>query len=155
METYGAGVVVFLYNSEYEILIGKRKGSHGAGTWSLPGGKIEFNEPAMKTISRELAEETGIFVEPRNFKPAGWIDSIWIDPVKGPQHWITLYTTTYHDEYKPEPRVMEAEKCEEWRWITPMDLIIGKFPLFTPLENYLDKFGIPEAVRTELRGVSK
>ncbi len=37
----GVGVLVFKDN---KILMGRRKGSHGAGTWAPPGGHLEFGE---------------------------------------------------------------------------------------------------------------
>jgi 8-oxo-dGTP diphosphatase len=139
METYGAGVVVFLFNQEGDILIGKRKGAHGAGTWSLPGGKIEFMEEAMLCVAMELEEETGIVLPSTAFKPREWLDNIWVDPDKGQQHWITLFTEAdLHD--RQQPKVTEPDKCEEWRWADPAILLKGKLPLFHPLEQFLIKF---------------
>lgn len=47
-----------------KVLLGKRKNSHGAGTWCFPGGHLEYKESL-----RELKEETGdIEVENLKFK---------------------------------------------------------------------------------------
>lgn len=140
MENYGAGVVVLLFNPDGDILIGKRKGSHGAGTWSLPGGKIEFLETAMETISRELEEETGIRLSKSRFTAREWLDSIWLDYTQGQQHWITLFTEAELTEAQAVT-LREPDKCEEWRWVDPAILLRSQdYPLFHPFEKYLIQF---------------
>ena len=60
MKRPSVGVGVFVYNMDGKILLGKRKGAHGAGEWSLPGGHLEFNESFERCCEREVMEETGI-----------------------------------------------------------------------------------------------
>ena len=55
------GVGVLLVARD-EILLGKRSGSHGAGTWALPGGHLESGELIAACAVRETFEETGIKV---------------------------------------------------------------------------------------------
>lgn len=54
----GVGVVV--ENSDKEILMKKRKNSHGENEWALPGGKVDFGESFEEAALRELNEETGL-----------------------------------------------------------------------------------------------
>jgi 8-oxo-dGTP diphosphatase len=42
------------------VLLGRRRGSHGAGTWAFPGGKPDAGEHPSDTVRRELFEETGL-----------------------------------------------------------------------------------------------
>ena len=58
------GVAVFVINEKGHILVGKRTGSHGAGTLALPGGHLELHESFHECAARETYEETGLILEP-------------------------------------------------------------------------------------------
>jgi len=126
----GASVIVWGmsdYGVTGKILIGKRKGSHGAGLWSLPGGKMEHGEEPAKAAARELLEETGLQTETRRFLPHPF--NSFVDE-RG-QHWITLMFQCWLPD-GVEPMLMEPEKCGGWQWVHTSHL--RDFPLFQPLE---------------------
>ncbi len=118
----GIGVIVL---DDGKILLGKRKNSHGAGTWSFPGGHLEFNESWEVCAAREVMEETGITIKNLRFKTA--TNDIFHTEAK---HYITLFMLADYDS--GEVQVMEPEKCEEWRWF---DWNHFPEPLFVPIEN--------------------
>ncbi|MFQ5909076.1 MAG: NUDIX hydrolase [Thermoplasmata archaeon] len=47
-----------------EVLLVQRKVPPSAGRWSLPGGAVELGETLHQAVVREVAEETGLEVEP-------------------------------------------------------------------------------------------
>ena len=57
----GVGALIF---SEREILLVERGKEPLKGFWSLPGGLLEVGESLVSAVRREVAEETGLNVEP-------------------------------------------------------------------------------------------
>ena len=58
----GVGVTLLIRKGN-EILLMKRRGSHGSGTWCPPGGYLEYGEKPEEAAIREAREETGVEVE--------------------------------------------------------------------------------------------
>ena len=56
-------VVGILTNNQSQVLITQRRsGTHLAGMWEFPGGKLEPGETRITALSRELREELGVEV---------------------------------------------------------------------------------------------
>lgn len=132
MERPGVGLATIIMKlKEKEVLLGKRKNAHGAGTWAFPGGHIEFYEEYIDCFYRELEEETGLTRD--NIR---LIDKFPVAATndffkKEGKHYITLYMRA--ELISGEPKVMEPEKCEKWIWSEwyngcPLDV-------FVPLSN--------------------
>jgi mutator protein MutT len=52
-----------LFDATGRVLIAQRpRGSHMAGRWEFPGGKLGFGEDRLEGLKRELAEELGVTV---------------------------------------------------------------------------------------------
>ena len=49
------------------VLLVRRGRPPGAGTWTLPGGKVRFGETLAQALVRELREETALLVRPLAF----------------------------------------------------------------------------------------
>lgn len=56
------GVAIFL-ERDGKVLMLLRKGSHKAGTRSLPGGHMDLGEDFYTTCKREILEEVGVEVD--------------------------------------------------------------------------------------------
>jgi len=132
----GVGVMI-LKNSE--VLLGKRHEDpekadselHGEGTWTMPGGKLEFQEGLEACARREVGEETGLVIKDLE------IFSVSNDRVPD-NHFITVgFLTTVAEG---EPKIMEPDEITEWRWFS-----FDKLPenIFSPsrkmIKNYLAK----------------
>jgi 8-oxo-dGTP diphosphatase len=118
------GVGAFVFPSSKQdpqnptFLIGKRLGSHGAGTYALPGGHLEFGETPEECAAREILEETGLKVKNIRFLTA--TNDIL---KKDKKHYITMFMVCERANEKDEVRVMEPDKCEGWEWSTWEELV--------------------------------
>ncbi|KAF9243278.1 hypothetical protein DTO027I6_7615 [Penicillium roqueforti] len=106
------GVGVFVLNAAGKFLIGKRKGSLGAGTWGLPGGHLDFGESFETCAVRETLEETGLKIQDVRFLTA--TNSILKAENK---HYITIFMGAVCED-GAEPQVIEPDRCEGWEWIS-------------------------------------
>lgn len=122
------GVAVFVWRRG-QLLLHKRKGDHGGGTWSIPGGHQEYGENPKKAAVRELTEECGpmmVCTEPRIYTPCPFVNNVF-DTGK---HYLTLYFECMLLSGGPE--LMEPDKNEGWSWFDPDNL---PTPLFDPLDR--------------------
>lgn len=117
----GVGVGVFIWK-DGKFLIGRRLGAHGADTWSIPGGKIEYGEHWFDTAIREAYEETGLVVG--NPRLVAITNDIYETDHK---HFISIWVDT--DWISGEPTVTEPDKWTDPTWTT---FKILPMPLFEP-----------------------
>lgn len=101
----GVGVAVIKNN---KVLLGKRIGSHGEGTWAFPGGHLELGESIEDCAKREVLEETGITIT--NLKRLSFTNDIFGTE----KHYVTLYIAA--DYENGEVKIREPEKCQQWDW---------------------------------------
>ena len=129
----GVGIMILKYN---KVLLGKRHDDpekadselSGEGTWTMPGGKMDFGDEIQGAAKREVFEETGIII--KNPK----MISINNDKTHK-AHFITMgFLVT---DFEGIPEVKEPDEITEWKWF---DLNHLPSPLFLPsakiLENY-------------------
>jgi len=101
----GIGIVVI---KDGKILLGRRRGSHGAGEYALPGGHLEHGERFADCAARELAEETGL--------PIGAVRFLRVLNTMqyAPRHYVDIALAT--DWVGGEPEVQEPDKIDGWAW---------------------------------------
>ncbi|CAM1504828.1 Fc.00g024190.m01.CDS01 [Cosmosporella sp. VM-42] len=117
------GVAAIIYGPDGKIVAGKRKGSHGAGTWQLPGGHLEYGERITTCAEREGLEETGLKL--RGVK----VVAVTNDVFEEGKHYVTLFVRCEMEEKDAQPQVLEPEKCEGWYWKTWDELRQIVYPL--------------------------
>ena len=120
----GIGVLIF---KEGKVLFGKRKSKHANGVYAPPGGKLDFGETFVDCAKREVREETGLEIENVKFLCLGSMKQY------SPKHWVNIGMTA--DWKSGEPKVIEPEKSEEWKWYDTENL---PQPLLAIIPNYLE-----------------
>lgn len=53
-----------VYDVDGRLLLIRRAHDPGRGLWSVPGGRVEAGESDVEALVREMAEETGLVVQP-------------------------------------------------------------------------------------------
>jgi 8-oxo-dGTP diphosphatase len=118
----GVGVLLMKDNC---LLLGKRKNAHGAGTWSLPGGHLEYGESFAACASREVYEETGLICEDVILHAI--TNDVFTKEMK---HYVTIFMKA--TSFSGNLEVKEPQKCSEWKWFSLQNLPEN---IFLPLKN--------------------
>lgn len=111
----GAGCGVMVFNDEGKLLLGLRNSDrekadselHEEGTWTLPGGNIEYGETFEEAGIREAKEETGIDVSD--------LEVICVQTDKNEYaHYVSVGMIAR--SVNGTPRAMEPEQILKWEW---------------------------------------
>ena len=128
----GIGIIVRDGN---KILLGHRcdnckdtGGIYEPGSWTLPGGKQEYNETVLEVAKREVKEETNLDVS--NLSIFGVTDDI--QPGK---HFVTIQIVS--NKFEGELKNMEPTKHSEWKWFD-----INNLPekIYSPSKKFLKEY---------------
>ena len=131
----GIGVGVMVIN-ENKVLLGLRNPDRikasselqGQGTWTMPGGKVEYMEKLIDAAKRELKEETSL--------DATKLDILCIsDDMTETAHYVTVGFIV--NEYFGEVKAMEPETILEWKWFNLDNLPEN---LYKPSAKCIEKY---------------
>jgi 8-oxo-dGTP pyrophosphatase MutT (NUDIX family) len=131
----GCGIMVL---REGKVLLGLRNDDpekadsalHGEGTWTFPGGKMDFHDTVFGAAKRELKEETDL--------TAGKMEifSITNERVHD-NHFVTLGFLCR--DFEGDVKAMEPDEMVKWRWFGFDELPENMFsPTRKMIKNYLD-----------------
>ena len=126
----GVAVSVIVVKNGKILLLKRQGGSTGVGTWSIPGGTVEFMEDPILAVARELQEETGLVC--KEFELLGYTNDTHAEEKL---HYVTF--TFFTDNFEGEPKIAEPHKCSEIGWFD-MDKLPA--PLYKPTKEKLDIF---------------
>jgi 8-oxo-dGTP diphosphatase len=121
----GVGIII---TKGDQVLLLRRHNVHGAGSWSTPGGHLDFGESPEACAIREAKEETNVTVSNVRFRAV--TNDFFADEGK---HYITLWLEG--DYAGGEPTVNAAYEMAEVGWFA-WDALPQ--PLFLSLQQLLD-----------------
>ena len=126
----GAAIII---TKDDRVLMMKRKGVHGTGTWSTPGGHLDFGETPEQCAAREAKEEVGLDVIDIRFRAI--TNDVFEEYGK---HYITIWMDG--KSISGEPTIAAEEEVAEIGWFAWNSL---PQPLFLPLENLIKENSYP------------
>ena len=128
------GLCCIIKNNE-QILLGHRSinrkdtgGIFEPDTWTLPGGKQEYNETIIEGVIREVKEETNLNISDIELLSVN-------DDIQSDRHYVTI--TFIANKCSGKLMCMEKEKEDEWRFFD-----IEKIPenIYSPSQKSLSDY---------------
>ena len=131
----GFGVMILKNN---QALLGQRHVDpekadslmNGEGTWTMPGGKLDFGESFEEGAMREVKEEIDIDIKLEDLKVIALNNDIVPNA-----HFVTIGLLC--EKFDGEVKVMEPDEITRWEWF---DLDNLPTPLFKPSEKVLRNY---------------
>jgi len=114
----GIGVRVMILKNG-KVLLGKRRANlekagsplHGGGTWTMPGGKVDFGENLEEAMFREVLEEAETKIDKDDLR----LSSVSYNIINDRQ-FVTLGFIT--ESFEGEPKVSPGGEIIEWKWFS-------------------------------------
>jgi 8-oxo-dGTP diphosphatase len=118
---------------EGRLLLVRRGHGPAAGSWSVPGGRVEHGESLHEAVVREVFEETGLPVAVDGF--LGWVERIADEP-DGPHFVILDFAVSVLDADAP---IHAGDDAAEVAWVPLEDL--ADLRLVPGLLDFLEESG--------------
>lgn len=131
-------VGAFVFDAENRVLLVERSHPPGAGLWTVPGGKLEYNETLVQAVAREVREETGLVVE------VGTLACV-VERIADNYHYVILDYLARVIGGTLDP----SGDCTNARWVPEADLF--KLPLTDGLSPLIERARKGFAAWTSLR----
>ncbi len=111
----------FVFNKDGKFLTMRRTKTAPSNPlkWDLPGGDVEFGEDPIKSIIREIKEETGFLVKnPVPFDVKGYVY-----PYE--KYWVTVAFKAFN----PKGKLSVSWEHDLYKWVTIDEFLKLKLPI--------------------------
>jgi ADP-ribose pyrophosphatase YjhB (NUDIX family) len=107
------GVGGIVIDGSGRVLLVQRGNEPRKGHWSIPGGLLELGESLLEGVKREIAEETGLSVQPQAIVEV--VDRIYKEEGRVRYHYVIVdyWCTVLAGVAQP------ASDATDLRWISP------------------------------------
>ena len=113
---FGLGVIVCIFNRDFsQIFLLKRnkaKRNLNKADWGNPGGRVEWGEKLVDACVREVKEESGIDLDPKQIKLLN-IKEITKNPIAPIVHFLQFIYATKIEKIE---KIILNEESEEYGW---------------------------------------
>ena len=131
-QTPRVGVAVIIIRDGL-VLVGKRKGAHGEGSWAVPGGNLQYGETPEMCARREVLEETGLILTHTDM--LHYVTNTVF--AKEGLHYITLWVVArLAGDDKQMALLIEPDRCHGWEWSEWGQI---PEPQFLPLNQFYEE----------------
>lgn len=129
-----AGTATIIVNfAALRVLLLRRTGAHGAGTWGTPGGWLEAGERPVRGACREVWEEVGLNVDADSLDLVGVTNTVFPEGVTSVCLWYTAY------RWIGEARNTNPDRITEIEWWPYRALYERQDELFLGLQQAINE----------------
>jgi 8-oxo-dGTP pyrophosphatase MutT (NUDIX family) len=117
LDCFHLGVKALIRNPKKQILLLKRDHKIKNIYWDLPGGRLQKGESALKTLKREVDEETGL----RNINPQ--LITTFLTDIRNEKEEIGLILSIYLCDLTEDFFPQLSDEHVNFEWVSATDCI--------------------------------
>lgn len=119
---FGLGVIICIFNRDFSKIFllkrNKAKRDLNKADWGNPGGRVEWGEKLAEACVREVKEESGIDLNPKQLKLLS-IKEITENPIAPTVHFLQFI---YATKINQTEEIILNEESEDYKWFDLKEL---------------------------------